>query len=52
MRIAMARTFEELRDNSRVDNFLAGTSKAPKREEDAANAAADPAMQQPKMMKR
>jgi len=51
LRIAMARTFEELRENSRVDNFLAGTSKVPKREEEAA-AAADPAVQQPQMMKR
>ncbi|MGD9722303.1 MAG: peptidylprolyl isomerase [Pirellulales bacterium] len=32
-RITMAKLFESLKENARIDNFLAGTSKVPKREE-------------------
>jgi parvulin-like peptidyl-prolyl isomerase len=50
LRMAMAKTFEEIKDNARVDNFLTGTSKATKKEEEAL--AEDPAIPQPKVLKR
>jgi parvulin-like peptidyl-prolyl isomerase len=33
MRLAMARTFDDLKDNSQVDNFLTGDMKSPKKVE-------------------
>ncbi len=39
LRLAMSRKFEELRENSRVDNYLAGTSHSPKRAQQAQAAA-------------
>ncbi len=32
-RVAMAELFDQLKENARIDNFLAGTSKVPRREE-------------------
>ena len=36
-RIAMAKLFDLLKDNARIDNFLSGTSKVPRREEQRIN---------------
>ncbi len=50
MRLIMAKTFEDMQENAKVDNFLAGTSKLPKREEQAL--VEDPDVPQPKIFKR
>jgi parvulin-like peptidyl-prolyl isomerase len=50
MRLIMAKTFDDLKENAKVDNFLAGTSKLPKREEQAL--VEDPSVPQPKIFKR
>lgn len=50
MRLAMAKTFDELKESSRVDNYLTGTSKVPKKEEQAM--AVDPGIPLPKMIKK
>jgi hypothetical protein len=34
LRLAMGEMFEQLQTHSRIDNFLAGTSKMPKGEEE------------------
>jgi parvulin-like peptidyl-prolyl isomerase len=49
LRLAMAKTFDDLKENARIDNFLSGNSKAPKKEE--RNAELDPAVKLPKIVK-
>jgi parvulin-like peptidyl-prolyl isomerase len=50
MRVVMAKTFDDMKENAKVDNFLTGTSKLPKREEQAL--IEDAGAPQPKMLKR
>jgi parvulin-like peptidyl-prolyl isomerase len=50
LRLAMAKAFDDIKDNARVDNFLAGTSNVPKREAEAL--AEDPGIPQPRVLKR
>jgi hypothetical protein len=49
LRIAMAQTFEGLKDASRVDNYLTGNMKAAKKEQ--VNEDVDPAISMPKIIK-
>lgn len=46
----MAKTFDNLKDSARVENYLTGDFKTPKKAEQAV--AADPDLQMPKMIKR
>jgi parvulin-like peptidyl-prolyl isomerase len=41
LRVAMANLFDELKESARIENFLKGTSKVPKQEEEALSKAAD-----------
>jgi parvulin-like peptidyl-prolyl isomerase len=50
MRLAMAKTFDGLKDEARIDNFLTGNIKAPKREEQST--ALDPSVKLPKVIPR
>ena len=50
MRLAMAKTFAGLKDEARIDNFLTGNIKAPKREEQST--ALDPSVKLPKVIPR
>ncbi len=51
LRIAMAKTFDQLKEDSHVDNFLAGNIKLPKKEE-RAEADIEPGIATPKVLKR
>ena len=50
MRIAMAKFFEDIMDNARIDNYLANNFKVPKKEEKVM--AAEPPIAMPKVIKR
>ncbi|HEX3726753.1 MAG TPA: peptidylprolyl isomerase, partial [Pirellulales bacterium] len=50
-RIAMARTFDAIKDASRIDNYLSGDTKAPKHEQSLLKADLDPDLQTPKTNK-
>ncbi len=49
LRLAMAKTFDDLKDASRIDNYLSGTSKVPKKEEQ--NLSVEPGVPLPKVIK-
>jgi parvulin-like peptidyl-prolyl isomerase len=50
LRIAMAKFFEDIKDNARIDNYLANNFKVPKKEEKVM--AAEPPIAMPKVIKR
>ena len=50
LRLAMAKTFDQLKEDSHVDNFLAGNMKAPKRDQEVN--AGTPDLKLPKVMSR
>ncbi len=49
LRVAMANAFENIKDNARIDDFLSGTAKPPRREIEALNRS--PGVPQPKVIR-